>query len=113
MVESAAPSPTNTLHDSGSMTHDSPANGPHDEEAQVARDSRSSHRPDKGDGIGATQGGPREQQESSKEKDGEEWIVKWKGPDDPGCPLNTPKWRKWCVLARTAMVRLVLKMNAS
>lgn len=25
------------------------------------------------------------------------FTVKWQGPDDPGNPLNTPTWRKWCV----------------
>jgi len=30
-------------------------------------------------------------------KEKEDWIVKWDGPDDPDCPLNTPQWRKWYV----------------
>jgi hypothetical protein len=33
----------------------------------------------------------------TEEKDEERFIVKWDGPDDPGCPLNTPVWRKWYV----------------
>lgn len=33
----------------------------------------------------------------NKEKEKEDWVVKWEGPDDPGCPLNTPPWRKWYV----------------
>jgi len=31
------------------------------------------------------------------DKEKEDWIVKWDGPDDPDCPLNTPQWRKWYV----------------
>lgn len=44
-----------------------------------------------GTGSGSAQEG------GSSEKDGSEFIVKWDGPDDPGCPLNTPTWRKWYV----------------
>lgn len=28
---------------------------------------------------------------------GQDWTVIWDGPDDPGCPLNTPPWKKWYV----------------
>jgi hypothetical protein len=41
-------------------------------------------------GSGSTESGS-----GSTEKDGSEFIVKWDGPDDPGCPLNTPLWKKW------------------
>lgn len=31
------------------------------------------------------------------EKGGDEWVVKWDGPDDPECPLNLPSWKKWYI----------------
>ena len=47
------------------------------------------------------QGSPGVEQEESShettipEKDEDQWIVKWDGPDDPQDPLNTPGWQKW------------------
>jgi hypothetical protein len=37
------------------------------------------------------------------DKEKEDWIVKWDGPDDPDCPLNTPQWRKWYVSHRPTL----------
>lgn len=48
--------------------------------------------PDEERGLPAND--PRPAAELSNEK-GEDWVVKWDGPDDPGCPLNTPAWKKW------------------
>lgn len=31
----------------------------------------------------------------AEKKDSERFTVRWSGPDDPGCPLNTPVWKKW------------------
>jgi hypothetical protein len=36
----------------------------------------------------------------------EDWTVKWDGPEDPGCPLNTPPWRKWYVPPKLPQVWL-------
>lgn len=39
--------------------------------------------------------GQAPQPKSEEEED--KWTVKWDGSDDPGDPLNTPRWRKWYV----------------
>ena len=38
-----------------------------------------------------------ESRQANGDEEKEDWIVKWDGPDDPDCPLNTPQWRKWYV----------------
>lgn len=39
---------------------------------------------------------PKSKRGPSDEKgQDQDFVVKWDGPDDPGCPLNTPSWRKW------------------
>ncbi len=32
---------------------------------------------------------------ASEKKEEDPFVVKWDGPDDPECPLNTPVWKKW------------------
>lgn len=32
----------------------------------------------------------------SNKEDEDRWLVTWDRPDDPGDPLNTPGWKKWC-----------------
>ena len=91
---SASPSPTSTVY-----------------QPDTEQDHRAStgRLPDPERGNTATQekqgrvsgGGPNRRGSGTRNGDGEkekeDWIVKWEGPDDPDCPLNTPQWRKWYV----------------
>ncbi|RXK41008.1 hypothetical protein M231_01639 [Tremella mesenterica] len=45
----------------------------------------------------------RIQSGGDEEKQQDEWIVKWDGPDDPEDPLNTPEMKKWIMTAVLAI----------
>jgi hypothetical protein len=86
------PSPTSTVFQPD-VENDPPASRLPDPERDAA------HSEEKG--LRRNGEGPSERSRSltgqDEEKEKQDWLVKWEGPDDPGCPLNTPPWRKWYV----------------
>jgi hypothetical protein len=91
---SASPSPTSTVYQPDTEQDDRVLNGRlHDPERG---DVSSQEKTGRDSGVG-----PNHRRSGSRnghgDKEKEDWIVKWDGPDDPDCPLNTPQWRKWYV----------------
>lgn len=87
------PSPTSTVYQPDSE---------HEHRASTGRlpdPERGAMSQEKGD-VDADAGPSRRGSTSGREEGDKEkgdWVVKWDGPDDPDCPLNTPQWRKWYV----------------
>jgi hypothetical protein len=85
---SASPSPTSTVyqpdHRASTGRLSDPERGNVSTQEKTGRDAQGSRR-------------GSESRNENGEKEKENWIVKWDGPDDPDCPLNTPQWRKWYV----------------
>jgi hypothetical protein len=89
---SASPSPTSTVYQPDTEQDDRVLNGRlHDpERGNVATQEKTGR-----DSGGRPNSPGSESRNGNGDKEKEDWIVKWDGPDDPDCPLNTPQWRKW------------------
>jgi hypothetical protein len=89
---SASPSPTSTVyqpdteqdHRASTGRLSDPERGNVSTQEKTGRDAQGSRR-------------GSESRSGHGDQEKEDWIVKWDGPDDPDCPLNTPQWRKWYV----------------
>jgi hypothetical protein len=90
---SRSPSPTSTANSHVNDNVPNRGTGERDLEKQVGP-----HEPASPPTTTPTASGPSA---SLTEKQDSEFVVKWDGPDDPGCPLNTPTWKKWYVLYTT------------
>jgi hypothetical protein len=90
---SASPSPTSTVYQPDTEQDHRASIGrlSDPERGNVATQEKTGRDTEIGPGRRASRS------EMSGEKEKENWIVKWDGPDDPDCPLNTPQWRKWYV----------------
>lgn len=88
----AHPSPTSTVYQPD-VENDTHASHLPDTERDAERSGEKG--PDRA--MGNRSSGTRSPTRGDQDKEKEDWVVKWDGPDDPGCPLNTPPWRKWYV----------------
>lgn len=84
------PSPTSTVYQPDNDIDSYAQSGlagkvPDEERVTAAKEGNGKVRPEDTSGI-------------TGEKD-QDFVVKWDGPDDPGCPLNTPSWKKWQVFS--------------
>jgi len=98
----SSPSPTSTVYqpDTEASRRSSSDRVPDPEQGH--RQSREREHGNKDARMTDTVPGRRKASADEKgEKEKDDWVVKWDGPDDPGCPLNTPPWRKWYVSAYT------------
>ena len=98
----SSPSTTSTVYqpDTEASRRSSSDRVPDPERGDIA--SRQKEQDDKEARRTATKSGRRKVSADEKgEKEKDDWVIHWDGPDDPGCPLNTPPWRKWYVSAHT------------
>jgi hypothetical protein len=89
----ASPSPTSTVYHPDTEQHQGASTNrlPDPEQGSTLQ-----QKPNRTEEAGPSRRGSTSANEKGN-KEKEDWAVKWDGPDDPDCPLNTPQWRKWYV----------------
>lgn len=89
----ASPSPTSTVFHPD--VEQGPTNDAGPSRSRTPAGEKTRREAVSADGGNRSRSADADQPLSQEKQEKEDWVVKWDGPDDPGCPLNTPPWRKW------------------